>query len=355
MPAIPAIIGVVGAVGAAKVAGDAQKKAAQVAANGSGSSTAGTVNIANLQTQAQDVARQNAANSAALEAQYNPGAQQLRSGSLQSLISALQPRGQIDDLSVQITEQAGMPLSRINAPGAEQYDSALTRAAVEQAAVDLALGGELPQDVRNLISRQAFARSGAVTGGLGLGRDLQARDLGLTSLDLRNRRLQNAAAIAQQEAALNQSNAALRQQANQLGVSVAGLNMQGEQFGRQNLFDSAGFLQNMQSGDFARALAAAQLGQNIAAPQSGLDPGSIVNLAVGNSNLSANAAQNAAAIAAASGNQKAALIGQLGGIAANAYGTYQANKQPVYTLPATTVGAGYGSNIPSIPGYSPSK
>ncbi len=318
----------------ARKAAHAAQDQATAAGNGTGG---GAVNIADLQTQAQNVAKQNAANSAALEAQYNPGAQQLRSGSLQALLDGLNPRSQNGELSARIAAQAGQPLSRISAPGAEQYDSALTRQAVEQAAADLALGGELPQDVRNLVARNALARSGSVTGGLGLGRDLTARDLGLTSLDLRNKRLQNAAALGAQEAALGQGNAALRQANDSLGVNVAGLNLQGEQYGRGNLFDSASFLNNIQSGDFQRALAAAQLGQNIAAPTAGLDPGSVVNLAVGNSNLAANSAQQAAALQAQAGNQKSALGGQLLGTSLGFIQNYLNKPAPTsYSYPAAS-------------------
>jgi len=328
-----------GAYSAAKGADQARKSAnqandaAKAAAAGTGG---GAVNIAGLQTQAQQVAKENAANSAALEAQYNPGAQQLRAGSLQQVLAGLPRTPETERLSQLIMAQAGQPLSHINAPGAQQYDSALTRQAVEAASNDLKLGGQLPQDVRNLVARNAFARSGQVSQGLQLGRDLTTRDLGLTSLDLYNKRLANAAAIGQQEAALGQGNASLRQANDALGVNVAGLNMQGEQYGRGNLFDSASFLNNVSSGGFSRALAAAQLGQNIAAPMSGLDPGAVVNLAVGNSNNAATAAQQAAALGVQTGNQKAALGGQLLGTGLGFIQNYLNQPKaaaPVYTAP----------------------
>lgn len=328
MPAVPIISAIgatAGAVSAVKGASDA-KKAAQTQAN----APAPTVDIAALQRQAQATAAQNAALSAALEQRYNPGAQELRAGSLEALLGGLARSEESQALADMILSQAGRGL---NAPGAQQYDSALTRAAVEQAAADLALGGELPQDVRNLVARRSLANAGTVArgGGLQLGRDLVARDLGLTSLDLRNRRLQNAATIGAQEAALAQGNAALRQRAGELG-------MEAERFGRTNLFDSASFLQNMSTGDFARALSAAQLGQNIAAPQAGLDPGSIANLAVGNTNAIAAKQQADTAAAIQAANQRSAAGSQLLGAGLGffsnmqktpttpvySYGTYQA-------------------------------
>jgi len=418
MPAVPIIAGVSAAAGAyssIKGASDA-KKAANTAAN----TPAPTVNIPALQTQAQNIAQQNAAASAALEQQYNPGAADLRAGSLEALIASLNPEtrstltnlaqggapgvsapgsrpgltdlasrpelsaipmrpdGSVDNaaLLARITQQAGQPLTTTG------FDSALTRSAVEQAAADLALGGELPQDVRNLVARNAAARSGAVSGGLGLGRDITARDLGLTSLDLRNQRLARAAALGGQEAALEQANAAMRSQAEQFGrqnlfqsqaaldaqdarvaqnyatdaqiaaardallsqnyatdaslmasrdalrqnayATDAQLAAQRDALASSNYFNQAGLLQNIASGDFARAFQAAQLGQSIQQPTSGLDPGSVANLAVGNTNAVANKAQQDAAARIAAANQQSALGGQLIGVGAGLY----ANRTP---------------------------
>lgn len=337
MPAIPAIVAGVGAIAAAKVSGDAQKKAAKIAADASAANAPGSVNIPQLQQQAQQVAAQNAFNSAMLEREFNPGVQELRADSLGAVRGGLTRSPETQAMLDRVVAQSAQPLT------AQQYDSALTRQAVEAAAADLALGGQLPQDVRNLVARQAFAKAGTVAPGSGLqlGRDIVARDLGLTSLDLRNNRLRNAATLGAQEAALGQGNASLRFGADQLN--------------QRNLFDSANFVNSLQSGEFGRALAAASLGQNIAAPASGLDPGSIVNLAVGNSNAAANSAQNQAAIAMQAGNNKAALFGQLAGIGSS----YFANRTPTptysYTLPATTVASGAGSNVSSIPGWTPSR
>ena len=88
----------------------------------------GTINLAAAQQAAQAAAQQNAANSAALEAQYNPGAAELRAGSLQSLLAELNAdRSQRDALAAQVAAQAGKPLT---VGAAQQYDSALTRQGV---------------------------------------------------------------------------------------------------------------------------------------------------------------------------------------------------------------------------------
>lgn len=296
MPVVPvlAAIGggsaVAGGVGLATTAAglissNQQKKAAQGAAAAAANQAPATVDIAELQKQAQSIAQENAANSAALEARYNPGAAQLRQQSLSGLTQSLQPNLQVNAIANQIAAQAGAMPTGIS------YDSPLLREAIAKATADLQLGGQLPQDVRNLVMRQALAKSGSVSGGLNLGRDIGVRDLGLTSLQLEQQRLAQAAALGQQEAALGQGN--------------ANLSLQAQLAGQNNLFNSGSFLQSVANGDFSKQLAAAQLGQNIAQPMSGLDPGSITNLAVGNSNAIANQTQQANAAKVAAANQNA--------------------------------------------------
>lgn len=328
-------LGVISAASAAYSAvdsADKQRKAVNQANDAAKAAAAGTgggaVNTAALQQQAQEIALQNAANSAALEAKYNPGAGALRAGSLEALMAALNaPQGGRDNLAARIAAQAGQPLA------SQGFDSALTRQAVEAASRDLALGGELPLDVRNLVTQRALERSGNITGRLDLGRDLSVRDLGLTSLDLYNRRLANAASLGAQEAGLEQANAAMRAQS--------------EQYGRGNLLQSAEFLDSIASGDFAKALAAAQFGQNIAQPMSGLDPGSVVNLAVGNSNLAANAQQQANALAAQTANNRSAMSSQLLG---TGLGFLQNYLNKPKTTPVTTYSYGGAFGGPSTVG-----
>lgn len=265
-----AIIGATAALGGTAIAARGASDA-RSAANAAANAQAPQVNIAQTDAQARAAALQNAIDSAALEQRFNPGAAQLRQGSLAALLQSLGPNASSalsaftaqgapglsgtgtrpglsaalqrpelgtvgarpelsaalvrpgasaanTELLARVAAQAGQPLATAG------FDSALTRAAVARAAEDLAQGGNLPQDVRNLVARRAMANSGTVTGGLSLSRDLTARDLGLTSLDIRNQRLQNAAALGSQEAGLEQANAALRQQS--------------EQFGRNNLLQS---------------------------------------------------------------------------------------------------------------------
>lgn len=306
----------------------------------------GTVDLAAAQAAAQAIAQQNAANAAALERQLNPGAAELRSAGLQAVLDRLnQPQqgivgelptsGMNDELLARLASEAAAPISGIG------YDSPLTRAAVQRAGEDLALGGILPQDVAQLVARRAYARAGT-TGSLGLGRDISARDLGLTSLDLRNQRLANALAAGGAEVGLEQGNAAMRLSAEQLrrqGLLAAQGATAADLARRENAyFNQNSLAQQIQSGDFARALAAAQLGQNIAMPQSGLDPGAVVNLAVGNVNQASNAQQQANALAAQAAQQRTALGGQLIGTALGMGQNYYrpAASAPAYVPPTAT-------------------
>jgi hypothetical protein len=339
----------------------------------------GGVNLGAAQQAAQSIAFQNAANSRTLEDMYNPGAGAVRTAGLDALLGQINApsqgiQGQLpgaytpgsapvsaanQELLARVSAQAGKPLE-----GAS-YDSALTRAAIAKAQSDLALGGMLPQDVRNLIARQGLAKSGTVSQGLGLGRDIVARDLGLTSLQLENARLQQALQAGQAEVGLNQGNAAMGLQAQQYarnnllqsqGATAADQAQQLQAYFQQqqlaqqaaaqeasNYFNQNNLIQSIQSGDFSRAMAGAQFGQSIAQPQSGLDPGSIVNLAVGNSNMAANAQQNANALAAGAANQQAALGGQILGAVGGFAGNYFRPQAPAVNYSAPSPNATYPS------------
>jgi hypothetical protein len=333
MAAVSTIIGGAGlalSAGSAIANADAQRKsahAAQDAANAANDPTKnGSVNIADLDAQARDFAKRNAADSRALEDQYNPGASALRANSLAALNGNLGRSAQTQTLADQIAAQAGQ------APTGVSYDSPLLRDAIAKAQSQLALGGTLDTETQNAATRHALATAGGVGGGLTLGRDLTARDLGLTSLQLEQQRLTNAANLGGQEAALGQGNASLSLQAQQAGTN--------------NLFNSANFLASLDSGDFARQLSAAQLAQNIAAPASGLDPGSVVNLAVGNSNAKAQGLQQASALQAAQANQKSQLTGQLIGTGLGIAGKYF-TPAPAVTTPVAPAASsipyyGYG-------------
>ena len=378
-PAISAVGGIYSTVKGMQAA----KKASSAAGQQAGQTAAGQVGPGSpiqdteaLDAQARKFSAKNAEEGAAMREKYNPGVTKLQNDSLAGVMGAMNegalPIGQrntqwdqgptVDPRTGQmldkIVDQAGNPLTN------DKYDSALTRDAVAKAKADLALGGQLNQDVRNLVARKGLAKAGSVTGNLGLGRDIGLRDLGLTSRDVENERLQNAFKGGAAEADLEKGNALLRFDA--------------EKFGRQNLLDSNQQLAQaqrdadarfnatasrsdsnyyrdeelkraIQSGNFDRYISAHNLAQNIAAPKTGLDPGTVASLAAGNTALSAEALQQQQAIDVARGNETmaagsgglgAALPGIVNGIGTVAGLFNKKTPAPIYK-PLTPISTGF--------------
>lgn len=292
------------AIGSAKQA-KATKEAAKAGANSG-------VDIATLDRQARDLARRNLEDSSALERQFNPEVANLRKAATESLLPFTGSNNPLSssaqalrtELYGDFTAAGNNPLTR----------SALLGDAVNSARSQLALGGTLDTATRNEVTRGAAARAGRVGGGgLGLGRDISARDLGLRSNDLLNSRLASASAIGAQDQSFlnNAANFGLQNSSQRMGL--------------------AQLLQDLGQQDFNRQFQLAQFGQSIARPETGLDASSLVNLSVGNQNATNAAAQNAAAIQAQSGNALMGLGGNLLGTAAGAY----ANRTPTATKTAT--------------------
>jgi len=204
-----------------------------------------------------------------------------------------------------------------------------------------------------------------VSGGLGLGRDISARDLGLTSLDLMQRRLTNAQSLGQSQLGGQQFNATMGQQADttnaQLGQQNSQFNagqrnsalqtdaqlqqqnsqfntgqrnsglqfdsgqmQQANQFGANNNLNLAQLMSQLNNQDFSKFLAASQFGQQLQAPVVGLDPSAIANLAVGNTNAATQAGLNAAGIKAQGANNLTNFGGQLFGYGFGNMGNYGA-------------------------------
>jgi len=185
----------------------------------------------------------------------------------------------------------------------------LLQAAIAKAKADLAMGGNISGETQNAVTRSALAKAGTVApGGLGLGRDIVARDLGLTSLDLEQRRLVNASQLGGQEL-----------QAAQFGTNTAFNN-------NANLLNAVQLLNAGQGNQFNRNLAAAQYGQSIRQPIVGLDPGAVANIAVGNANNASAAQTNQANIAGQQSQNYMNLAGQFGGQALLAYNNSQTPK-----------------------------
>jgi hypothetical protein len=314
-------------VGGAVVGAVGQNKQAQAAKKAAEAGQGSAVDIASLDQQARDLAKRNAADSASIEAQYNPSVAALREQATSSLLPYSGTNNSLSSTSQ--TLRTGLYNDFSNAGNAQLQQSGLLSDAIARARADLALGGALDTSARNEISRRAAANAGAVGGGgLGLGRDLSARDLGISSLNLSNQRLANAGAFGAQEQAFN--------------------NAQG-QFGLQNTaqrLSTAGLISDLGQQDFNRQFQLAQFGQSIARPEVGLTPSSLVDLTVGNRNASTAAAQNAAAVQAQSGNALMGLGGNLIGAGAGLYANRQnqATKAPASTYQPSSVQPTYGGN-----------
>ncbi len=303
MPWIPAAVTAGAAVYSAIKGGNAADKAAQAAQDAAKNSQ---IDIQKLDAQTRQIAQQNAIDSAALEKSLTPEVPALRTAANEGVLSGLTPDASTNASTAALTSGLGQ-----NVAGPLQ--SPLLQAAIAKAKANLALGGALPQDVQNAVTRHALAQGGSVAGaggGLNLGRDVVARDLGLTSLDLSNQRLAQASQLGGQELALGteNNNTAFNNAAHQLNIVQ--------------------LLKSISDGSFNKNLLAAQYGQSIRQPVVGLDPGAVAGAVVGNANNAGAAAANQANIAGASGNNYLQLAGNLG---ANALLSY--NKSTAATTP----------------------
>lgn len=277
-----------------------QNKARKDAAGAAGASQ---VDINALDQRARQIAQQNAADSAALEQAMTPEVPQLRRDANNQILQQMNPSG-VDEYSRNALAGLGE-----NQVGAAQ--TPLLRAAIAKAKADLGMGGQLGADTQNAVTRSALAKAGTVAPGqLGTGRDIVARDLGLTSMDVERQRLQAASQLGGQEMAL------------------AGLDANTAFNNKSSKLNAIQLLQSLQGNQFQRALAAGQYGQNIRQPVVGLDPGSVVDLTVGNSNNAAAARANQVNIAGQQGQNWMQFGGQMAGNALLAYNNSGVQTQP---------------------------
>jgi len=204
-----------------------------------------SVDIAKLVEDARKNAEANLAGSLRLESQYLPGQAAFRTAGTEALAQRAAEVG--------ATDYVGNLLR--GAASATQYLPAgsVARQVLEEAQ----LGGALPADVQAQITKSALEGAGrSGIGGSMAARGLVARDIGMTSEALRQRRLAQA-----------------------LGIESAMMNQ---------------YL----SGEQARGAEISRAGQLALAtplPESGLAPGDIASVAIGNINMQNRAAANAAA------------------------------------------------------------
>lgn len=305
--------------GASAYGANQQKKAAQAAAE---AGRATPVDIDAVSKQAEEQARRNIKNSIALEQQYDPGVANARQTAINQF------NQQLTQDSPYLTQVRNLALG-ING-GPKIYESPAIQAAVEKAMALSSRSGvpyaELPVEVSNLATRKALANAGRVGGGgLGLGRDLVARDLGLTSLQLGQQQEQNE---------INRINALLGTGQSELGVRQAGL----------------GTLSNLAGQDFTRALSAAQFTQALQRPEVGLDPSAIANLATGNVATENQNRQNQANLIMNQANINSQMYGQIAGALGSGAAAYFGRPSTGSATKAPT--ANYAVNYQPNPAFA---
>ena len=239
----------VGTIGGALISKNAADKAEQ--AQKDALAAIKGVDIGALNTQVVDTQTANAEAAKKLQAQLEPGVQPLQAASLSELLAQLQP----DQYTTQIKDMLSKSLT-----GGSSINPSLLNSAVDAAQTQLNLGGKLDQETQNQIMRAALAKAGSVApGGLGLGRDIAARDLGLNSLQLYQQRLNNASTIGGQQLSEQTAQAQLQTAQQQMLAALAG-------------------------GDYTKALQIAQFAQSIQTPSVGLSGTDVANLSTGNLN-----------------------------------------------------------------------
>ena len=238
-----------------------------------------TVDVGKLAEDARANAETNLKNAIAMEQKYLPGQSQLRDVTTQNFLSQLSPTGQAATDRQLALERA---LGFTPASTTPTYQgNALTQSAADAILADLALGGSLDPETQAAVVRGGLAstgRSGVI--GSNAGRGLVARDLGLTSLQLRN---------ARQQAALN---AGLAQ--SQLGLSQVGLGLQGS----QQYLQSLGLGLDATSGNLINAGNLYGLLASQPYPDVGLSSGDLASVTVGQTNAQNQNAMNAAGLLA---------------------------------------------------------
>lgn len=216
------------------------------------------LDISKVISDARESARSNFANSIGLEQQYRPGTAALRTttdAALGNLASGFTPGLQARQ-------------SILDSLGGNYGTNSLLEESASRILNNLRLGGALGADVQAQAVKAALEKGGAAgISGSGAVRGLVARDLGLTSLGLEQQRIQQAQDAGQRMAALN----------------------------LQDLSTRSGIALNAANQDISRTGLLASIIDSRALPESGLSPGAVANLYVGDKNAQDQATANAAA------------------------------------------------------------
>lgn len=211
--------------------------------------------------------------SGALEEEFSPETAALRRESVAGLLGDVRSGGQVTepwvmDQLMRLYQGYGQfsPMDMPEMGGSDLYDAARA-----QVMAELQLGGQLSPEIRNLVSREAAQRAGG-SGFLGgqIGRDIGARDLGLTSMGLQQQRLQAALGLGQSEMGL-----AERQQGLKASLNAANRQLEQQQAGTQ--MNLASMFSGARQQELSNRLGLAQFGQGIERPMGSLDPGALAS------------------------------------------------------------------------------
>jgi hypothetical protein len=258
------------------------------------SASAGQTNIEELDALVRRMSQQNALESRALEDLLTPEVGQLRTKSNEAVLNSIGQSESDKNTEGLFTGMLNSPVTAARTP--------LLEAAIQKAKEDLALGGALSKGTQNEVTRAALSKAGTITpGGLGLGRDITARDLGLMSRQVEQQRLENASRLGGQELEMGQFRT-------------------GTDFNNKtSILNVAQLLNSLNSNRFAKDLSAAQYAQSIRQPVVGLDPASAANVFTGNATNASAAYANDANIKGQTSQNYLNLAGQLGGYALLGY------------------------------------
>lgn len=121
--------------------------------------------------------------------QVNVGDEQRQA--IQNNLSSFPQAAELSRKATQANQDVLMAMIRQQIPNYDQLVADQSRIVTEQ--LRAAQQGELPKDIQGMIQRSAAARSvGGGYGGSGMNRNLVARDLGLTGIQMSDRALNNA-------------------------------------------------------------------------------------------------------------------------------------------------------------------
>ncbi len=299
--ALGATAGGVVATAAGAAAAYGGSKLLNKATSGSSSGSVGSlpnnqIDIDKIISDSRLAAADNYKNSLGLEAQYNPGQTAFRNAATTASTN-LAANGPYN--SGYAGGYTG-PAVASSYSGTPQSNSLLSESA-DSILQQLRLGGGLPADVQSQITRAALSHAGqAGLGGSFAGRGLVARDIGTTSLALINQRQQAAMQAGGLLDQLGLAHANYGLAAGQFGLAKDQFGLQGAQFGLQQYLGNAGVTAQNQA-----------LANSYALPNSGLDPGSIASLAVGNNNVLNQTQQNQFLIDQQNANNRNAQLNKL--------------------------------------------